>query len=196
MTGPRDPAGAGARTPRGPRSSRRRALPRIASGFSLHRAGTSVPAVLQITVAAIAAFLFAREVLGHDVPLLAVVVSLSSLGFVRDARPARVLETAVGMILGIAVAEETLVGLGWPAGPAFASGLVELGCVLLYVWPRTSVLGAVLTMALLGGAMATQLRVGSPLFSHILFSVYLGLFLWGGLWLRDPALRAIFPLRR
>ena len=69
------------------------------------------------------------------------------------------------------------------------------GLVLLYVFPKTSVLGAVLTMALLGGAMATQIRVGNPLFSHQLFSIYLGLFMWGGLWLRDPALRAIFPWR-
>lgn len=51
-------------------------------------------------------------------------------------------------------------------------------------------------MGLLGGAMATQIRVGNPLFSHVLFSIYLGLFMWGGLWLRDPALRAIFPWRR
>jgi hypothetical protein len=51
-------------------------------------------------------------------------------------------------------------------------------------------------MALLGGAMATQIRAGSPLFSHILFSVYLGLFMWGGLWLRSPKLRALFPIAR
>jgi len=75
-------------------------------------------------------------------------------------------------------------------------GLIELGCVLLYLFPRTSVLGAVLTMGLLGGAMATQIRVGNPLFTHILFSLYLGLFMWGGLWLRDKRLRAIFPWRR
>jgi hypothetical protein len=51
-------------------------------------------------------------------------------------------------------------------------------------------------MALLGGAMATQIRVGNPLFSHQLFSIYLGLFMWGGLWLRDPTLRAVFPWRK
>ncbi|HYI26669.1 MAG TPA: DoxX family protein, partial [Bradyrhizobium sp.] len=62
--------------------------------------------------------------------------------------------------------------------------------------PRTSVLGAVLMMGLLGGAMATQIRVGSPLFSHTLFSLYLGLFMWGGLWLRDPRVRALFPIAR
>ena len=99
-------------------------------------------------------------------------------------------------LLGIPVAEETLTGLGWPPGFAFGIGLVELACLLLYLVPRTSLFGAVLTMGVLGGAMATQIRVGNPLFSHILFSLYLGLMLWGGLWLRDPALRAIFPIRR
>ena len=66
---------------------------------------------------------------------------------------------------------------------------------MLYLIPRTSVLGAVLTMSLLGGAMATQLRVGAPLFSHTLFSVYLALFMWGGLWLRDQRLRTFFPFK-
>ena len=99
-------------------------------------------------------------------------------------------------LAGMAVAEETMAQLGWPAGYVIMIGVIELACVLLYLYPRTSVFGAVLTMGLLGGAMATQIRAGSPLFSHILFSIYLGLFMWGGLWLRDPALRAIFPWRR
>jgi hypothetical protein len=71
-----------------------------------------------------------------------------------------------------------------------------LTCLVLYLIPRTSVLGAALMMGLLGGAMATQIRAGSSLFGHILFSVYLGLFLWGGLRLRDPRLRALFPFAR
>jgi hypothetical protein len=99
-------------------------------------------------------------------------------------------------LAGMGVAEETMAQLGWPAGYVIMIGVIELLCVLLYLYPRTSVFGAVLTMGLLGGAMATQIRAGSPLFSHILFSIYLGLFMWGGLWLRDPALRAIFPWRR
>lgn len=99
-------------------------------------------------------------------------------------------------LLGASVATETMTQLGWPDGYLLLIGLIELACVLLYLYPATSILGAVLTMGLLGGAMATQLRVGSPLFSHVLFSIYLGLFMWGGLWLRDPALRAIFPWRR
>lgn len=98
--------------------------------------------------------------------------------------------------LGLAVADETMRALGWPDGFVLTIGLIEFGCVLLYLHPRTSVLGAVLMMAVLGGAMATQIRAGSPLFSHVLFSLYLGLFMWGGLWLRDPRLRALFPLRR
>jgi DoxX-like family len=62
--------------------------------------------------------------------------------------------------------------------------------------PRTAVLGAILFMGVFGGAIASHMRVGDPLFSHDLFGVYLGVAMWGGLWLRDPALRAVFPMRR
>lgn len=93
------------------------------------------------------------------------------------------------------ISETTLIELGWPTKYAVMIGVIELAGVILYAIPRTAVLGAVILMGLLGGAMATQLRIENPLFSHILFSLYLGLFMWGGLWLRDPALRAIFPLR-
>ena len=99
-------------------------------------------------------------------------------------------------LMHMPIAEEIMAQLGWPAGFAFMIGLIELGCLVLYLIPRTSVLGAVLMMGLLGGAMATQIRAGSPLFSHILFSLYLGLFMWGGLWLRNPQLRALFPIAR
>jgi hypothetical protein len=98
-------------------------------------------------------------------------------------------------LLGMQVADDTMRQLGWPDGYVLMIGIIELVLVLLYIFPKTSVLGAVLMMALLGGAMATQIRVGNPLFSHQLFSIYLGLFMWGGLWLRDPALRAVFPWR-
>jgi hypothetical protein len=99
-------------------------------------------------------------------------------------------------LMGMPIAEDTLTGLGWPPGNAFWIGIVELTFVLLYLFPRTSVLGAILFTGLLGGAMATHIRVDSPLFSHTLFGVYLGLFMWGGLWLRDEKLRALFPWRR
>ncbi|MBB3657277.1 TRAP-type C4-dicarboxylate transport system permease small subunit [Rhizobium sp. BK650] len=99
-------------------------------------------------------------------------------------------------LLGLPVAEETMTQLGWPNGYVLMIGLIELTCLVLYLIPQTSVFGAMLMMGLLGGAMATQIRAGSPLFSHILFSIYLGLFMWGGLWLRDPAVRALFPYRK
>jgi len=94
------------------------------------------------------------------------------------------------------VAEQTMLELGWPAGYAFSIGVLELTCVVLYLIPRTSIFGAVITMGLLGGAMATQLRAQAPLFSHTLFSVYVGLVMWGGLWLRSPRLRKVFPFVR
>ncbi|WP_338426246.1 DoxX family protein [Sphingopyxis kveilinensis] len=90
-------------------------------------------------------------------------------------------------------AADTFTRLGWSTDYLLLIGMIELGCILLYAWPKTSVLGAVLTTGLLGGAIATQLRVGSPVFSHTLFGLYVGFFIWGGLWLRDPALRALFP---
>lgn len=97
---------------------------------------------------------------------------------------------------GMPIAEEIMQGLGWPPGCVFYIGILELVLTLLYAYRPTSVLGAVLFMGLLGGAMATNLRADQPLFSHTLFSVYLGLFMWGGLWLRDEKLRAVFPWRR
>jgi DoxX-like family len=81
-------------------------------------------------------------------------------------------------LVGARVASDTLVQLGWPGDYALMIGLIELACLVLYLMPRTRLLGAVLMMGLLGGAMATQIRAGSPLFSHILFSLYLGLFMW------------------
>lgn len=95
------------------------------------------------------------------------------------------------------VVTQTLTELGYPASPGLARGLglLALICTALYAYPRTSVLGAVLMTGYLGGAIATHLRIGSPIFSHLLFSVYMGLFMWGGLYLRDERLRALFPMR-
>jgi hypothetical protein len=103
--------------------------------------------------------------------------------------------SAAPKLMGMPIAEEIMAGLGWPSGHVLWIGVVELTLVVLYLYPRTSVLGAVLFMGLLGGAMATQIRAESPLFSHVLFSLYLGFFMWGGLWLRDEKLRALFPWR-
>ena len=104
--------------------------------------------------------------------------------------------SAAPKLLGMPVVAETMTQLGWPARYSLMIGLIELICVILYVIPRTAVLGCVLATGLLGGAMATQIRVGNPLFTHEIFSLYLALFMWGGLWLRDPGLRAVFPIRR
>jgi hypothetical protein len=98
-------------------------------------------------------------------------------------------------LIRMSVVEESLAQLGYPAGIGFAIGVLEAILLALYLVPRTSVLGAVLFTGLFGGAIASHLRVDSPLFSHVLFGVYLGLFAWGGLWLRDARLRALFPLR-
>jgi hypothetical protein len=85
--------------------------------------------------------------------------------------------------------------LGLAEGLAGAIGLLELLCVAAYVWPRSAVLGAVLLTGFLGGAICLHVRVGDPLFSHVLFPVYVGALLWGGLLLREPRLRALLPLR-
>ncbi len=86
--------------------------------------------------------------------------------------------------------------LGWPGdvGTAQTLGAILLAATLLYAFPSTTLLGAVLVTAYLGGAVATHVRIGSPLASHILFGVYLGIMLWGGLWLRAQSLRALFPV--
>lgn len=88
--------------------------------------------------------------------------------------------------------------LGYSNSVALARGLgvLTLICVALYVSPRTSVVGAILLSGLFGGAMASHLRVGNPVFSHFLFGAYLGLIVWGGLWLRDERLRTLIPWRR
>ncbi len=85
--------------------------------------------------------------------------------------------------------------MGLPATASFARflGIVTLACTILYAWPRTALLGAVLLTGLFGGAIATHLRLDSPLFSHTLFGLYLGLMVWGGLWLRDPRVRQVMP---
>lgn len=88
--------------------------------------------------------------------------------------------------------------LGYPATVNLARtlGMVGLLCTALYAYPRTAVLGAVLLTAYMGGTVATHLRVGNPLFSHMLFGAYLALLAWGGLYLRDGRVRELLPLRR
>lgn len=96
------------------------------------------------------------------------------------------------------IVAETSAQLGWPSDPAtlYLLAALLLGSTLLYALPRTALLGAVLLTGYLGGAVATHVRIASPLFSHVLFGVYIGILVWGGLWLRDSRVRALLPLRR
>lgn len=85
--------------------------------------------------------------------------------------------------------------LGYQVSLVLGIAILELVCLALYVIPRTSILGAILLTGYLGGAVASNLRVGNPLFSHVLFPVYVGMLLWAGLYLREDRLRALIPLR-
>jgi hypothetical protein len=96
------------------------------------------------------------------------------------------------------IVTQTMAQLGWPAdvGTARVLGIIGLISTALYALPRSSVLGAILLTAYMGGAISTHVRIGNPLFSHTLFGVYLGVILWGGLFLRDPRVRALIPFSR
>jgi hypothetical protein len=110
-----------------------------------------------------------------------VVLFLIPDGVVKFIRPAPVLEA--------------FAHVGWPVSLANTLGILLLSCVALYAIPRTSILGAILLTGYLGGAVATHLRAGDPLFSHVLFPTYLGTLLWLGLYLREERLRVLVPLR-
>jgi hypothetical protein len=98
-------------------------------------------------------------------------------------------------LMRIAPVVESFAKLGYPDGLARTIGTLELVCVAIYVFPRTSILGAILLTGYLGGAVATHVRVGDPLFSHVLFPTYVGLMIWTGIFLRDERVRALVPLR-
>ena len=97
-------------------------------------------------------------------------------------------------LLRLPVVLETTLQLGWPTESVLPLCILLLVCTLLYAFPRTSVLGAVLLTGYLGGAVATHARIGSPLLSHTLFGVYLGVLMWAGLYLREPRVRALLPM--
>lgn len=101
---------------------------------------------------------------------------------------------AVGKLLRPVQVIEGTTQLGWPAGVILPLGILQVVLLLLYAIPRTSILGAVLWTGYLGGAIATHVRIGNPLFSHILFPTYVAALLWGGLWLRDRRLRKLLPI--
>jgi hypothetical protein len=95
-------------------------------------------------------------------------------------------------VMRMAPAVEATVRVGYPARLVVPIGIVELICVALFVFPRTAALGAILLTGYLGGATATQVRLGDPWF---FFPAVIGMLVWGGLFLRDDRLRALIPLR-
>ena len=99
-------------------------------------------------------------------------------------------------VMELAPAVEGTAQLGYPESAVLGIGILELVCVVAYVIPRTSVLGAILLTGFLGGAIATHVRIGSPFFTHTFFPVYVAALVWGGLFLREDRLRALLPLRR
>jgi len=100
-------------------------------------------------------------------------------------------------LVPLQVVTDTMIELGYSGSvdQARLLGVLTLLCTMLYAIPRTSILGAILLTGYLGGAMATHLRIGNPLFTHLLFGLYLGVMAWGGLYLRDTRLRALIPFR-
>ncbi len=101
-------------------------------------------------------------------------------------------------LLPLSVVTETMERIGYGSSEAMARslGVITIACTVLYAIPPTSMVGAILLTGYLGGAIAAHVRIGSPLFSHVLFGLYLGLMVWGGLWLRDRRLRALLPWQR
>ncbi|HEX3407273.1 MAG TPA: DoxX family protein [Caulobacteraceae bacterium] len=91
---------------------------------------------------------------------------------------------------------EATTRIGYPIDVIRPLGAVGLACTLLYAIPRTAILGAILLTGYLGGAVASKVRIEDPMFSSVLFGVYFGLLIWGGLFLRDSGLRALIPIRR
>lgn len=103
---------------------------------------------------------------------------------------------AVMKLMALPIVLDTSAPLGFVgADMARTLGSVLLVATALYLWPRTAVLGAILLTGYLGGAVATHVRADSPLFTHVLFGVYLGVIIWGGLYLRDERVAALIPLR-
>jgi hypothetical protein len=98
-------------------------------------------------------------------------------------------------VLQLSPAVQGTIALGFPASAVLVIGLLELVCITLFIIPRTSVLGAILLTGYLGGAIASQVRIGAPLLTHILFPTYVAALCWVGLYLRDDRLRSLVPLR-
>ena len=86
--------------------------------------------------------------------------------------------------------------IGYPGSVIRPIGIILLLCTVLYAVPRTAIIGAILLTGFLGGAVASKVRLEDPLFSSVLFGVYFGILVWGGLYFRDQRVRSLIPLRR
>lgn len=127
-------------------------------------------------------------------PALAVSKGILWTGRILSALPVLFILFASGIkLVKTPAAIAGLVKAGYSASLLVPIGIIELGCVVLYVVPATSVLGAILLTALMGGATATLVRVGDP---SIPFPIVVGILAWAGLFFREPRLRALIPLRR
>jgi hypothetical protein len=118
-------------------------------------------------------------------------------GWILTAIPALLL--LMGGIMNVMKPDfvvKATVEMGYPEEAIFGLGIVVLICVVLYIIPNTAVLGAILLTGYLGGAVATHVRHADPLFSHVLAPVYFAILLWAGLYLREPRLSALVPLRK
>jgi hypothetical protein len=102
----------------------------------------------------------------------------------------------ISKLMLIAPVVEATTQIGYPEDLIRPIGIIGLACAVLYAVPRTALLGAILLTGFLGGAVASHLRLEDPLFSHVLFGVYVGILAWGGLYLRDARLRALLPFQR
>jgi hypothetical protein len=119
------------------------------------------------------------------------------IGWILTALPALFL--LMGGIMDVMKPDfvvKATIEMGYPEDVIFGLGIVVLICVVLYLIPNTAVLGAILLTGYLGGAVATHVRHGDPLFSHVLAPVYFAILLWAGLYLREPRLSALVPLRK
>ena len=131
-----------------------------------------------------------------EVTTLPATAKRSWAGIIVIALPALfLLMDAVGKLVKPPVVVEGTLELGYQDGVIVPLGILLLASTILYIIPKTSVLGAILLTGYLGGAVATHVRIVNPLFTHQLFPVYLGVLIWLGLWLRDPRVRNLLPLR-
>jgi len=94
------------------------------------------------------------------------------------------------------VVQTTITELGYKEHHLLIHGVTSILPTILLIIPRTRMLGAILLTAHLGGAIASHLRVDNPVFSHTLFPVYIGMLVWGSIWLGEERLRNVFPLAK